>query len=190
MRDSTIIYRSFFEAIKELPKENQAEVWNAIFEYSLNFNEIELNGISKTIFTLIKPQLSANITKYKNGKKEKKSKTEAKRKLNGSKTEGNVNDNVNDNVNANVNVNAIKTRFEKFKISLLTQQIFLEDICMKAEIKISEVPQALDNFIVHAIAGGENHLTQKEFATHFRNLCLKIKSAIIKHTHTPHYSQW
>lgn len=61
MRDSMIIYRSFYEAIKELPKDAQADVWNAVFEYSLNFNTINLEGIAKTIFILIKPQLDANI---------------------------------------------------------------------------------------------------------------------------------
>lgn len=103
MRESMIIYRSFYEAIREIPKKNQAEVWNAIFEFSLNFNEVELKGISKTIFSLIKPQLTANITKYKNGSKPKLngSETEADDKQDESKTEGNVNVNVNDNVRVN-----------------------------------------------------------------------------------------
>jgi len=101
MRDSMIIYRSFFEAIKELPKEQQADVWNAVYELGLNGNEITLEGISKTIFTLIKPQIEANLKKYINGKKPKRSKEEAKNKQTRSKTEGNVNDNVNDNVNNN-----------------------------------------------------------------------------------------
>ena len=100
-RDSMIIYRSFFEAIKELPKENQAEVWNAVYELGLNGKRVELKGISKTIFTLIAPQLEANLKKYLNGIKPKnkqpESKTEAKPKQKISKTEANVNVNVNDN---------------------------------------------------------------------------------------------
>lgn len=103
MRDSTIFYRSFFEAIKDLDTATQGEVYNAIFEFSLNFNEVELTGISKTIFTLIKPQLQANIKKYENGSnpktKREKSKPEAKRKQSVSKSETNVNDN--ENVNDN-----------------------------------------------------------------------------------------
>jgi hypothetical protein len=100
-RESMIIYRSFFEAIKDLPKENQAEVWNAIFEYGLDFKEPKLKGISNTIFTLIKPQLDANINRYNNGSKPKQkiSKTEAKNKQKISKEEANVNDNVNNNKN-------------------------------------------------------------------------------------------
>ena len=100
-RDSMIIYRSFYEAIKELPKENQAEVWGAIYELGLNGNLQELTGISKTIFTLIAPQLEANFKKFVNGSKPKtkqnESKSEAKLKQNESKSEANVN--VNDNVN-------------------------------------------------------------------------------------------
>jgi hypothetical protein len=105
MRDSLIFYRSFYEAIKELPKETQAEVYTAIFEYSLNFNEVQLSGLAKTIFTLIKPQLEANNKRFINGSKAKikqdKSETEAKPKQKESKTEANNNNNVNDNENNN-----------------------------------------------------------------------------------------
>lgn len=69
MKRGTIIYSSFYEAIKELPKDSQSNLWTAIFEYSFNQNEIELVGIDKTVFTLIKPQLDANFTRFENGKK-------------------------------------------------------------------------------------------------------------------------
>jgi len=116
MRDSCVFYRSFFEAIKVLPKENQAEIYNAIFEHAFNFNEVELEGINLTVMTLIKPQINANIRKYENGKKPKsstskpkdeqtESKIEAKDKQNESKVVTNVNDNVNVNVNVNENDN-------------------------------------------------------------------------------------
>jgi lipopolysaccharide export LptBFGC system permease protein LptF len=123
MRDSAIFYRSFYEAIKELEPHIQAQVYTAVFEYALNFHEVELTGIAKTVFTLIKPQLDANNKRYSNGTKAKQkqngSKTEAKNKQKRSKVEANVNvnDNVNenengnDNLNLNVNVNA--NRFSK-----------------------------------------------------------------------------
>lgn len=63
MRDSFIIYRSFYEAICDLDATDQAQVFKAICEYSLNFEDIELTGIAKTIFRLIKPQLDANKLK-------------------------------------------------------------------------------------------------------------------------------
>jgi hypothetical protein len=109
MRESTVFYRSFYEAIKELDAELQAVVYSAIFEYALNFNEVELKGVAKTVFTLIKPQLDANQKRFENGNKPKVkqviSKQEAKPKQDISKVEANVNVNVNDNVNANVNDN-------------------------------------------------------------------------------------
>ena len=103
-RDSFIFYRSFYEAISELPKENQADTYDAIMQYALNQEEKELTGIPKAIFSLVKPQLDANYKKYENGK-QKKSKTEAKQKQTKSKTGTNVNENVNDNENVNVNDN-------------------------------------------------------------------------------------
>lgn len=106
MRDSIIFYRSFYEAIKELPNDIQGEVYSAIFEYSLNFNQVAISGLSKTIFTLIKPQLDANIKRFENGKKGgRKSKTEIteiekepKHNQKETKEEANNNNNVNDNV--------------------------------------------------------------------------------------------
>lgn len=102
MRDSMIFYRSFYEAIKELPLDKQGEIYDAIFTYGLDFTEPKLTGISKTIWTLIKPQIDSNIEKYKNGckpkTKQKESKIEAKEKQKESKIEANVNDNENVNV--------------------------------------------------------------------------------------------
>ena len=70
-RDTCIFYRSYFEAMKDLPKDVQADVYNAIFDYSLNFIEHDLTGLAKTIFTLIKPVLAKGNQNYANGKKAK-----------------------------------------------------------------------------------------------------------------------
>jgi hypothetical protein len=105
MRNSMIIYRSFFDAIKELPIDQQSIVWSAILDYGLDQIEPKLSGIPNTIFNLIRPQLDANLRRYENGTKPKqKSRAEqtiskAKRMI--SKMEANDNDNVNDNVNVN-----------------------------------------------------------------------------------------
>jgi hypothetical protein len=104
-RDSMVIYRSFFESLKGIDKETQADVWNAIFEMGFNENEVELNGIAKTLWLLIKPQIVANRKRYKNGKQPKakqiESKTEAKPKQIESEIEANKNKNVNKNENVN-----------------------------------------------------------------------------------------
>lgn len=91
-RDTCIFYRSIFESIQELPKEQQADIYNAVFEFCLNFKEIELSGISKTIFNLVKPVLSANNSRYVNGsrpKTNKYSKPKANQKRNKSEEEPN-----------------------------------------------------------------------------------------------------
>ena len=78
----------------------QSQVYCAIFEYALNFNQLELTGVAKTVFTLIKPQLDANQKRFDNGNKPKLkqtiSKTEANYKQDTSKPLPNAN--VNDNV--------------------------------------------------------------------------------------------
>lgn len=119
-RESFVFYKSFYESIKELDTETQNKIYNAIFTYQFDNTEIELTGVAKSIFTLIKPQLMANNTRYENGckgaeygklggrpKKENPQKTPKKPQENPKKT---PNDNVNDN--ENVNVNDIYTLFE------------------------------------------------------------------------------
>ena len=78
-RDSFIFYKSFYESIKEIPEEEQLKVYKAISEYALYQNEIELSGISKAIFTLIKPQIDANYQKFLNGKQVKRKQNRSKR---------------------------------------------------------------------------------------------------------------
>ena len=105
MRESFIFYRSFYESIKELEPNEQVQIYNAIFEYEFNKTIPELSGVSKSIFTLILPQLEANDKRYENGKKggrPKKEETETKPNKNRNKTKVKPNDN--DNVNDNVNV--------------------------------------------------------------------------------------
>ena len=116
MRDSFIFYRSFFEAINDLNDMQQLEIYKAVADYSLNFVEPDLKGVSATIFKLIKPQLEANNKRFLNGTQPKskhyESKTEAKEKQVESKTEANSNNNVNDNVNKKGKSNDYSKEFE------------------------------------------------------------------------------
>ena len=115
-RDSMIFYRSFYESVEGMSPVIKAEVYDAIFKYALDFKEPEFtDNVAKALFTLIKPQLDANIKRFENGKKpktkQKESKTEAKDKQNESKVEANNNVNVNDNVNKNENIEKRKIKF-------------------------------------------------------------------------------
>mgnify|MGYP001018038428 CR=1 FL=1 len=117
-RESFVFYRSFYEGIKELPRDIQGEVLTAIMEYGLNGVTTEnQKPITKAMFALIKPQLDANNQRFENGKRGGRPKadcnqTETETKPNRNQTitklkpnhnqtktkpEPNVNDNVNDN---------------------------------------------------------------------------------------------
>ena len=108
-RESFVFYRSFYEGIKELPRDIQGEVLTAIMEYGLNGVTTEnQKQITKAMFALIKPQLDANNQRFENGKKGGRPKancnqteTETKPKQNRNKTKPEPNVNVNDNVNDN-----------------------------------------------------------------------------------------
>lgn len=66
-RDSFVFYRSFYEAIKNFDDETRLALYDAVLNFAIEGEEIELDGIAKSIFTLIKPQLIANNRRYVNG---------------------------------------------------------------------------------------------------------------------------
>lgn len=138
MRDSAIIYRSFYEAIKELPIEAQATVWCAICEYSLNFELLELDGIAQTVFRLIRPQLDANLKRYANGKKPKlvravsKPKASYKQSVSETVANNNNNDNVNDNANGNVKAKAFIAPTILEWVTFFKEHGYREDVAYKS----------------------------------------------------------
>lgn len=68
-KESFVFYKSFFDALQDLKEKERLKVYDAICQLALNGNETKLTGISKTIFTLIKPQILANTKRYENGRK-------------------------------------------------------------------------------------------------------------------------
>lgn len=69
-RDSMVVYRSWWDAVAELPSDIRQEVVCAAVEYGLNsVVTTELSPVAKAMFALIKPQIDANNAKYENGKK-------------------------------------------------------------------------------------------------------------------------
>lgn len=119
MRDSFVFYRSFYEAIKDLPRDVQGEIYTAIMEYSLYGKETDnLKPITRSVFTLMKPQIDVNNKRFENGKRGGRPKSEYKPTENQSETkdkpknnqsETNSKPNVNDNVNVNENENKDNT---------------------------------------------------------------------------------
>ena len=111
MRDSIVFYRSFYEAVKDLPPDDFKKSVCAIMDYGLDGTVPDTSGIEKTIYVLAKPQIDKNNQRYENGKSggrkpisnQTETKTEPNDNQNVTKAEPNVN--VNDNVNVNVNDN-------------------------------------------------------------------------------------
>lgn len=113
--NSFVFYGSFYESISVLPLENQARIYDAIFKFSFENIEVELDGVDLAIFLLIKPQLIANRTKYENGcKGGRPRKEETENKPNENLTETETKPNYNDNVNENY-ISLLKIIKEKIK---------------------------------------------------------------------------
>lgn len=110
-RESMIFYRSFYEAIRDLPGDIQGEIYTAIMEYGLYGNEIgSLKPIARSIFRLVKPQIDANWRKVENGRMggrpktdENHGETKAKPKQNQSETKRKLIKNYNSKENYNYN---------------------------------------------------------------------------------------
>lgn len=110
-RDSMVFYRSFYEAIKELPAEEQVNAFHAIMEYALNGVESCSDPTARMALILVKPQIDKNNQRYRNGcRGGNQSRTEhepsdnqtgTKQEPKGENSEPNVNDNDNVNVNEN-----------------------------------------------------------------------------------------
>lgn len=66
-RLSFTFYRSFYEAIEDLPKSKQLEVYRAIMRFGLDGEDTELAGVSAAVFKIIRPILEKNLKKFKNG---------------------------------------------------------------------------------------------------------------------------
>ena len=104
MRESFIFYKSFSEAIKQLPETEQLKALWAIINHSVEEQEQHVEGLANIVYTMAKPQIEANKKRcddgLKGGRPLKKTTGYKKEKPN-----VNVNNNVNENVNANGNVN-------------------------------------------------------------------------------------
>ena len=106
-RDSFVFYRSFFESIEKLKKNDKLTLYSHLCRYALGEEVEDLEGVPAAIFNLIKPQIDANSRRYENGLKGGRPVTKTKPNDNQTETKPkrNVNVNVNDNDNENVNVN-------------------------------------------------------------------------------------
>ena len=59
-------YRSYYDALKELPAEEFRVIVLAVCAYALDGEEAELSGVARAIFTLIRPTLEVGRSKAEN----------------------------------------------------------------------------------------------------------------------------
>lgn len=86
-RSQFTFYRSYYEAIKKLPKKEQGPALMGVCAYALYEEEPELRGVAEAVFTLIRPTLDSGRRKAQcGGKREAKPKqkgNEEKEKVKG-----------------------------------------------------------------------------------------------------------
>lgn len=111
MKDSFILYNSFYDPIKTLKNEQLGKLFRSIFNYTIN-GEITQDNDILVAFMFIKNQIDLDAKKWEDikqkrseaGKKHKGNQYTTKwNKMEQNGTNGSVNEN--DNVNVNVNVN-------------------------------------------------------------------------------------
>lgn len=113
MSDSIVFYKSFYDVMRKMPAEDLQETFNAVMDYAFCGTEPTQLGYAADIaFTLIRPQIDANIKRRKNGSRGGRPPTEKtdgytdkKPVVTELKTNGYANEKPNVNVNDNVNVN-------------------------------------------------------------------------------------
>lgn len=82
-RNQFTFYRSYYEALKHLPKRDRADVLMAIIGYALDQAEPSLSGVPLSVFTLVRPTLDSGRNKALN----RKNKTKTNQEQNGKEKE-------------------------------------------------------------------------------------------------------
>lgn len=113
-RDSFVMYRSFWEAMEELPDGEVARSMRMIARYALYGEVLEEKGIARSIFLMAKPQIDANNERYLNGQKGasfgKRGGRPKKPQENPKETPTEPQENPKETPNENVNENVLKEK--------------------------------------------------------------------------------
>lgn len=182
-RKSCVFYRSFFEAIEGLPKKHQLNLYRSIFKYSLDFQEPELNGLEVMAWTLIRPQLDANIIKWQNGckggehgiKGKEHGKKGGRRRINNPpkyppKNGANIPPENPRNVECRMsNVEGNQRFLKDLKENEASHASWAEGLYMQLGLKPGKLAELLVGFSGHLQTLSKVHTTLEEFKQHFRN---------------------
>lgn len=204
MRTSFVFYGSWWEAIKNLPRDVQGDVLTAIIEYGLSGETTEqLKPIAKAMLAMVKPQIDANNVKFENGKKggrpkgenePKANQEETKKKPNNNqsrtKSKPNVYVNVNDNDNLKeTSLSRSKEKGEDFgkdvdkpltelREELLSNQAWIETLSMNNHIDENESRFYIEAYIRKLQNEGISRKSVSDAQKHFANwLRIELKRA-------------
>jgi hypothetical protein len=167
MKHGFVFYRSWLEAIEELPDALMFELLKAIVYYGLNQEEpAEITPLARSYWKLIKPIIEANNKRYENGKK-------AKQKQNGSKTEAN------DKQVGSVRIKEVKKlgikeltneRIEELKNYRIEEdEAVVELFAMQLSTTKEEVIRLMVYFDNYLKSIDKQHPTITEYKRHFSN---------------------
>jgi len=161
MRDSVVFYKSFLDAIRNLPEGEFKKATLAILDYGINDVEPKLDGVAQVIFTLVKPQIDANNTRFANGKKGGRPRTKGYEKENqrfqDEEPKENVNVNDNENANENENVKEKKHKYGEYEKVLLTDTEYTK-LCEEfGDMKTGKAIKLLDEYIVEKGYKSKSH---------------------------------
>lgn len=159
-RDSFLFYRSFYEAIKGLPKDIQLEVYTAIMEYAIYGNlPEEMKPFASSVFTLVRPILDKNLRRYENGrkggqKKSRSSKAESKDAADRLQPE-----------------KPCSLSFSEEAERMKTEAVWKESVCMRYSISPEEMDSRLDAFAMHCNCerGDKPHSGLDDAKRHFQS---------------------
>lgn len=171
-RDSFIFYKSFYEAIRDLPDNIRLEVFTAITEYALYGKQPEdLKPFARGMFTVIKPNLDANIKRYENGKK-------------GGRKPKKINVPTGDKPVEAPSAPPDYSSFEEEVAQIKTDQMWWEPVCMQFHIDKEEFENRLDAFVTHCKVerGNDLHPSIKDAKRHFTSWMRKAYASPTKQT--------
>ena len=68
-REGIIFFRSWRDAIREIPEDQRVNAYEAIIDYALDGTVPEASGVIKMVFLMAKPSIDKNEKAYRDGKK-------------------------------------------------------------------------------------------------------------------------
>lgn len=179
-REYFTFYRSFYEAVKDLPKDIRLEVLTAIVEYGLYGTEpTGMKPFTKSIFTLVRPNIDANRTRFENGKKGGR-KSEAKKdvapvlKKETAPAAASV-------PPPPVSTPVVPVPIDESVAALLSDKSWNEPVCMRYHLSPEQFPELVGNFRLYCISMDKHeHMSLSDAKRHFCNLLAKGKLNEIK----------